>query len=126
MLVPGSLGDEYRTLLEPAPRDLLANELVLELELVLRSDAQCLETELVIEVDGPNGEHLHYDPLQLKMLQRAWTGDTLHFMRRIPRLPGNTARVACYLWNQRRQNLELTHGRIRLLRIQPDHDLRNH
>jgi len=125
-LSPMSVDDEYRTLFEPPVEQLLANELVLEFELVLRSDAPSLETLLVIEVDGPSGAHLHYDLLELKTLQRAWTGDTLHFMRRIPRLPGNARRVVAYLWNQRRQDLELTHGRIRMLRIQPDHDLRNH
>jgi hypothetical protein len=123
-LAPKSIDDEYSTLFEPPVEQLLANELVLEFELVLRSDDRSLETLLVIEVDGPEGEHLHYDLLELKTLQRTWTGDTLHFMRRVPRLPGNARRVVAYLWNQRRQDLELTSGRVRLLRIQPDHDLR--
>jgi hypothetical protein len=123
-LAPKSLDNEYSTLFEPPVEQLLANELVLEFELVLRSDDRSLETLLVIEVDGPEGEHLHYDLLELKTLQRTWTGDTLHFMRRLPRLPGNARRVVAYLWNQRRQDLELTSGRVRLLRIQPDHDLR--
>jgi hypothetical protein len=112
--------------LEPRVEHLLAHELVLEFELALRSDAPGLETLLVIEVDGPTGEHLHYDLLELRTLQRNWTADTLHFMRRLPRLPGNARRVVAYLWNQRRQDLELTSGRVRMLRIQPDHDLRNH
>jgi hypothetical protein len=119
------MGDEFRTLWEPGVQPLLAYELVLDLELVLRSDAECLATELVVEVQGADGSHLHYDPLQLRYLQQAWEGDTLHLLRRIPLLAGNTKRVVCYLWDQRRQNVELAHARIRTLRIQPDHDLRN-
>ncbi|MBL8003185.1 MAG: hypothetical protein JNL05_14630 [Flavobacteriales bacterium] len=124
-LVPATLGDEFRTLWEPDVRPLLGYELVLDLELVLRSDAECLATELVVEVGGVDGGHVHYDPLQLRYLQQAWEGDTLHLLRRIPLLAGNTKRVVCYLWDQRRQHVELAHARIRTLRIQPDHDLRN-
>jgi len=123
-LPPAMLQDEYRTLWEPPVQALLAYELVLDLELVLKSDAACPATELVVEVDGANGEHLHYDPLQLRYLQRGWAGDTLHLLRRIPLLQGNTRRVVCYLWNTRRQRVELAHARVRTLRIQPDHDLR--
>lgn len=125
VLAPTSLNDEFHGLWEPNARELVAQELVLELELDLRSNARCLETLLVIEVDGLDGEHLHYDQIELRTLQREWAGDTLHIMRRLPILPGNAKRVACYLWNQRRQNLDLAYGRLRTLRIQPDHDLRN-
>jgi hypothetical protein len=125
VLAPSPMDDEYRTLWEPAVPGVLGLELVLDLELVLRSDAECLMTELVVEVDGATGEHLHYDPMQLRYLQRAWSGDTLHLLRRVPMLAADTKRVVCYLWNQRRQNVSLEHARIRTLRIQPDHDLRN-
>jgi hypothetical protein len=125
VLAPMAMDDEYRTLWEPPVPDVLGQELVLDLELVLRSDAECLFTELVVEVNGATGEHLHYDPLQLRYLQGAWTGDTLHLLRRIPLLAGDTKRVVCYLWNQRRQNVSLEHARIRTWRIRPDHDLRN-
>ena len=125
VLAPTSLNDEFHGLWEPNAQDLVAQELVLELELDLRSDAPCLETVLVIEVDGPDGEHLHYDQIELRTLQREWTGDTLHIMRRLPTLPGNAKRVACYLWNQRRQNVALAYGRLRTLRIQPEADLSN-
>lgn len=124
VLDPTPLNDEFHGLWEPNAQELVAQELVLELELDLRSDARCLEALLVIEVDGPDGEHLHYDQIELSTLQRNWAGDTLHIMRRLPILPGNAKRVACYLWNQRRQNLALAYGRLRTLRIQPDHDLR--
>jgi hypothetical protein len=124
MLDPSGIGGEFHPLFEPDITALQAQELVLELELVFRSEERCPETQLVIEVDGPAGEHLHYDLMELKTLQRSFTGDTLHLLRRIPSLSGNTTRLACYLWNQRRQNLSLSYGRIRLLRIQPDHDLR--
>ena len=125
VLAPTALNNEFHGLWEPNAQELVAQELVLELELDLRSDARCLETLLVIEVDGPDGEHLHYDQIELRTLQREWTGDTLHIMRRLPILSGNAKRVVCYLWNRHRQNLALTSGRVRTLRIQPDHDLRN-
>jgi hypothetical protein len=92
---------------------------------VLRSDVECLATELVVGVDAVDGGSLHYDPLQLRYLRTTWEGDTLHVLRRIPLLAGNAKRVVCYLWDQRRQNVEVAHARIRTLRIQPDNDLRN-
>ncbi|MCC7501019.1 MAG: hypothetical protein IT229_00725 [Flavobacteriales bacterium] len=125
VLAPTSLNDEFHGLWEPNAQELVAQELVLELKLDLRSDARCLETLLVIEVDGPDGEHLHYDQIELRTLQPEWTGDTLHIMRRLPILSGNAKRVVCYFWNRHRQNLSLSSGRVRTLRIQPDHDLRN-
>lgn len=125
VLSPSPLVDEFRTLWEPAVPGVLGMELVLDLEMVLRSDAECLMTELVVEVDGATGEHLHYDAIQLRYLQREWDGDTLRLLRRIPLLAGDTKRVVCYLWDQRRQHPGVEHMRLRTLRIPTDHDLRN-
>jgi hypothetical protein len=117
---------EFVTLLEPTVTELLGTQPVIDLALVLRSPERTPAIDLVIEVNGPGGEHLHYDLLELNTLQRSWQGDTLHLYRRIPTLAGNTRRVACYLWNRHRQEVELAYARARVLRIQPDHDLRDH
>ncbi len=125
VLAPGPLDSEFRTLWEPVATDLLGMEPVLDLELALRTTDPVMGVLLVIEVDGAEGEHLHYEIIELGTLRLLWDGGPVHLYRRIPPLAGNTRRVVCYLWNQWRQPVELTQARIRTLRIQPDTDLRN-
>jgi len=122
VLTPRLMDDEFTTLAEPRVQDVLGMVLVLDLELVLRADAECLMTELVVEVDGAAGEHQHYEALQLRYLQQAWTGDTLHLLRRVPMVTRDTERVVCYLWNKGGQRVSLEHARLRILQMQPYQD----
>ena len=104
--------DEFIDLPWPSAEAALTRTSALEFSLVILSEAKSLTARLVIEVADTAKNHLHYEVLELRQLQRTWEGDTLHFMRRVPPVDPLQATALIYIWNPDRQELELGPSRI--------------
>ncbi len=98
---------------------------VLEFSSPVRSAARSLNLDLVIELRSGIGEVLHYDRVELRGRSLQWTGDTLHFMRRVPDHPEAVTMVA-YLYNPERAIYALPHVRVALHRMDRNDELRPH
>jgi hypothetical protein len=97
----------------------------LEFSSPVRSASRSLNLDLVIELRSGIGEVLHYDRVELRGRSLQWTGDTLHFMRRVPDHPEAVTMVA-YLYNPERAIYALPHVRVALHRMDRNDELRPH
>lgn len=95
----------------------------LEFALVVLSPERSLTARLVIEVADSLKNHLHYEVLELRQLQRGWSGDTLHFLRRVPPVVDARATGLIYIWNPDRQDIAVPSARIRAFRINTEQTL---
>lgn len=67
---------------------------------------------LALEVTDSNGQHLHYEKVEMAQGWRKEHGVELHVALRLPPLAGS--RIAFYVYNEKRQHLDIGSARLRV------------
>ena len=95
----------------------------MELDLLLLCTDEVLSAEVVFELRGADGQAVHVDGLELRSRHTASGIDHIRFRRWLPAM-AEARSLVVYLYNPKRQVLELKQVRLQMLRLSTDDELR--
>lgn len=94
----------------------LAEECLVEIDAVLRSDAAPLDLRLVVDLKDADGTSLHYDVVDAQRIRAHWHGAAWREIRRVPAHQG-AMRLVCYFWNPQRHAFSADRVQVRAHRV---------
>lgn len=89
---------EFKELWHPAIRSVQGRSFLVELNMVLRPDHEPMTGDLVVETNASDTTG-HRNDVLFQFMRSPARSDSIHVVRRIPRVPMDAQRVVVYLWN---------------------------
>jgi hypothetical protein len=111
--------DEYAKLWEPNASVWRGRAVLVDMDVMMLSDATATSSQLVIEVADSTGAHLFYSGYDVDHQREATVEGRLRIARRIGPIPVHTDRIAVYVFNPRRRALTLEPVHLRVYEVLP-------
>jgi len=107
---------ENAMLLEQNITEFKDKSIEMDFDLSLKSFDKILYGAIVIAINDSTGRNLIYDQIHLNWIREHWNGEPHNFLRSwlFPVLPRDAATVRVYLWNIKKSDFAINHGKITL------------